>query len=171
MLNRIPVCAFLAALALAPAIPAYAADARLSPNDRHFVIEATEDGHTEMELARLAQQNAAVPEVKQLAQRLIDDHMKVSEELDALAGKLGVTLPKEPGARGKGDLKKFEKVTGERFDRDFAEHLVREHERALALFEKQATRGDAEELKAFAARTLPMIQEHLKLLRSLSGRK
>jgi putative membrane protein len=49
--------------------------------------------------------------------------------------------------------------------------MVKDHEKAVALFEKQAKRGDAEELKQFASQTLPVLQEHLKMARSLTGQK
>ncbi|HYC44212.1 MAG TPA: DUF4142 domain-containing protein [Burkholderiales bacterium] len=162
----------LAALVLvASGMSGYAGEAKLTSNDRHFITEAAEDGHGAVELGRLAQRNASSAEVKFFAQMLVDDHARVGRELDKIGAALGVNVPKEPGTRRAGDANKLAKLAGSEFDREFADHMVREHEKAAALYEKQATRGDAEELKAFAARVLPMLREHLRLARALAGRK
>ena len=166
---------FLAALALALATGIHAADkkgdGKLSGSDRNFVTTAAEDGHAEVELGKLAQQNGSSAAVKQFGQRMIEDHTKAGKELEAIATKLGMTPPKEPGSKHQADIKKFSKLTGEKFDREYAEHMVKDHEKAVALFEKQAKNGDAAELKAFASKTLPALQEHLKMARDLSAKK
>lgn len=166
---------FLAALALAFATGIHAADkkgdGKLSGSDRNFVTTAAEDGHAEVELGKLAQQNGSSAAVKQFGQRMIEDHTKAGKELETIATKLGMTPPKEPGSKHQADIKKFSKLTGEKFDREYAEHMVKDHEKAVALFEKQAKNGDAAELKAFASKTLPALQEHLKMARDLSAKK
>jgi putative membrane protein len=166
---------FLAALALALATGIYAADkkgdGKLSGNDRNFVTAAAEDGHAEVELGKIAQQNGSSAAVKQFGQRMIDDHTKAGKELETIATKLGMTPPKGPGSKQQADIKKFSKLTGEKFDREYAGHMVKDHEKAVALFEKQAKNGDAAELKDFASKTLPTLQEHLKMARDLSAKK
>ena len=147
-------------LALVCAAAGYALEAKLSPNDRHFVIEAAEHAHGTIELGRLARESTATVEVKQLGQRLIDDHTEAVRALGELAVKLGLTAPVEPDARQKGELKKLAGLAGPEFEREAAGLVAREQEKAAALFEKQATRGDSPEVKAYAARTLPMLQEH-----------
>ena len=161
----------LVLLTLVCAAAVYALEAKLSANDRHFVIEAAERAHGAIELGRLARESTATVEVKQLGQRLIDDHTEGVRALGELAAKLGLTSPGEPDARLKGELKKLAGLAGPELEREAAGLIVREQERAAALYEKQATRGDSPELKAYAARTLPMLQEHVKLARALSGRK
>ena len=166
---------FFAVLALTVGMGIYAADkkgdGKLSGNDRNFITTAAEDGHAEVELGKLAQQNGSSAAVKQFGQRMIDDHTKAGKELEAIATKLGVTPPKQPGSKQQSDIKKFSKLTGEKFDREYAEHMVKDHEKAVSLFEKQAKSGDSEELKAFASKTLPTLQEHLKMARGLTLQK
>jgi putative membrane protein len=164
-----------AALALTVGMGLHAADkkgdGKLSGNDRRFVTTAAEDGLAEVELGKIAQQNGASAAVKQFGQRMVDDHTKAGKELETIASKLGVTAPKEPGSKHQGDIKKFSKLTGEKFDREYAEHMVKDHEKAVSLFEKQSKSGDADELKQFASKTLPTLQEHLKMARSLNTSK
>jgi putative membrane protein len=174
-MNRAVAHTVFAALALVLAAGIHAADkkgdGKLSGSDRNFVTTAAEDGHAEVELGKIAQKNGASPAVKQFGQRMIDDHTKAGKELEAIATKLGMTPPKEPGSKHQADIKMLSKLTGEKFDREYAEHMVKDHEKAVSLFQKQAKSGDAEELKAFASKTLPTLQEHLKMARELVGKK
>jgi putative membrane protein len=164
------------ALAFALACGAYAADKKgdtrkLSANDRTFISEASQDGLAEVELGKVAQQNAASAEVKQFAQRMVDDHSKANQELETIATQLGATVPKEPGGKHAKMVKELSKKNGARFDHEYAEDMVKDHEKAVALFEKESKKGDSDELKQFAAKTLPVLQEHLKMARALTARK
>ena len=163
-----------AAAALAIAFTVSAQDqkgSKLSADDRNFVMQAADGGMAEVELGKLAQQNGASADVKQFGQRMVQDHGKANKELEAIATKLGVTPPKKPSEKHQADAKKFAKMTGEQFDREYAQHMVMDHEKTVALFKQQASGGQAPELKAFASKTLPVLEEHLKLARSLPGQK
>jgi putative membrane protein len=146
-------------------------DKKLSGNDRHFITRAAEDGLAEIELGKLAQQKASSAEVKQFGQRMAEDHAKAQQELAALAAKLGAAVPAQPGNQHAGDMNKLARLDGARFDQDYSDKMVKDHEKAIALFEKQASKGDREELKHFAAKLLPLLQEHLKMARSLTAQK
>lgn len=160
----------LIALALSSGIYAAdtkSADKKLSSNDRHFIMEAAEGGMAEVELGKLAQQKGSRDEVKQFGQRMVDDHGKANQELEGVASKLGVTLPKDAGKKHMSDVKKMSKLTGDKFDREYASNMVKDHEKDVSAFEKQAKKADSEELKQFAAKTLPTLQEHLKMARAM----
>lgn len=164
----------LAVLAFAVGFGAHAADKKddrkITGNDRSFITQAAEDGHAEIALGKLAQQNGANKAVKDFGQRMVADHGKANQELAAIALKLGVAPPKEPGSKQKADIKKLSKLKGADFDREFADHMVKDHEKAVALFEKEARNGKAPELKAYASKTLPVLQEHLKMAEALQSR-
>jgi putative membrane protein len=102
---------------------------------------------------------------------MAEDHAKSNQELAALATRLGVSAPANPGGKHANVVKKLARLVGPKFDHEYAEHMVKDHEKAIALFEKQSKKGDSEELKQFAAKTLPVLQAHLKLARSLTVQK
>ena len=166
---------FITAVALAFACGAIAADKKgdkkLSSGDRHFITEAAQDGIAEVALGKIAQQNGSSAEIKQFGQRMADDHSKANQELETIAGKLGVTPPKEAGGKHAKMVNELSKKTGAKFDHDYADAMVKDHEKAVSLFEKQAKKGDSEDLKQFASKTLPALQEHLKMARGLTSQK
>jgi len=166
--------AFAAAfLAVAVAVPAQEKKgaAKISADDRNFIMQAADGSLAEIELGKLAQQNGSSATVKQFGQRMVEDHGKANQELGAIATKLGVTLPKRPSEKHQSAIKKFTKLSGEQFDREYANHMVMDHVKDVTLFEQQAKRGASAELKTFASKTLTVLQEHLKMARALAGEK
>ena len=160
-----------AVLALTLGFGAYAADkdkkgkGGLSGDDREFVEKALMDGATEVELGKLAQGKAASDAVKQFGRRMVTDHSKAGEELKGIASKVGYT-PKHDGPDQK-MVKKLSDKSGAAFDREYADMMVEDHEKAVKLFRRQADKGDNGELKQFASKTLPTLEEHLKMARDL----
>jgi len=56
-------------------------DTKIASDDRNFVMKAAESGMEEVEMGQLALRQANSDEVKQFAQRMVDDHSKANSEL------------------------------------------------------------------------------------------
>lgn len=141
---------------------------RMSAQDRQFVTKAAKSGMMEVEMARMGLDRATSPQVKAYAQRLVDDHTKANSELQSIAQAGNVNLPTSMPSENKGMNNKLTNA-GQNFDRTFVDMMLREHEKDVQLFERQANNGSDDQLKAFAARTLPTLREHLQQARSLQG--
>jgi putative membrane protein len=139
----------------------------LSSADRKFVMEAAMGGMKEVELGRLAVERGASDAVKQFGQRMVDDHSRANSELMQLVSSKGVTLPTALDAKHQAVVAKWSQLSGEAFDRAYAKEMVKDHNKTLALFQREATRGTDADLKAFAQKTLPALQEHLSMARAL----
>ena len=161
-----PAASAPAAAGTATATPA--AKAKVSRGDRNFMITAAEDGMAEVELGKLAQQKGSSDQVKSFGGQMVTDHTKAGDELKALAGNKGVTLPTSPGKHQK-DIDKLAKKSGADFDRDYARHMVDAHKKAVSLFQKTAKSGDDADVKAFAGKTLPTLQQHLEHANTLNS--
>lgn len=66
---------------------------QLSRADQKFVKDAAKGGMMEVHMGQLGIQKAQNEQVKQYAQRLIDDHTKANAELKQLAATKGIQLP------------------------------------------------------------------------------
>lgn len=157
------------ALGAAQAQPASAPTARsgtMSGADRPFVEKAAAGGLAEVAAGRIAQQQGNSDQVKQFGQRLVDDHSKANDELKQIAGAKGMRLPSSPTPEQQREAAMLAKMNGAAFDKAFMNHLVADHKKDIALFRKEASSGKDPELKAFAAKTLPTLQEHLKMAQS-----
>jgi putative membrane protein len=137
-------------------------DDALTRSDRKFVQKAAESGMFEVQVAQLASAKATDAQVKSFASMLVDHHTKANNELVQLANAKKVELPPGPPRGMRRDIEKLGKKSGAEFDRDFVREVgIKAHEKDIKLFEKAGKDLKDPELKAFAARTLPVLQEHL----------
>ena len=104
-------------------------DAKASASaDSAFIHTAAMGGMAEVELGKLGVANATSSDVKQFAQRMVDDHSKANDELKALAAQKSVKLPAEVDAKHKAAYDKLAKAKGAGFDAAFMSHMVSDHQ-------------------------------------------
>jgi putative membrane protein len=158
-----------ASWAQAPAKPAEpsatkapATDKGLAASDRKFVTEAAQGGLAEVELGKLAAERGSNDAVKQFGQRMVTDHGKVNEEVKGLAPQKGVPLPTALDAKHKKLYDRLSKLSGAEFDRAYMDEMVKDHRKDVSEFRKAAKSAKDPDLKAWAAKTLPTLEAHLK---------
>jgi len=131
-----------------------------------FVQKAALDGMAEVELGRLALNKSENLQIRQFAQRMVADHAKANEELAALAKSKGIEAPTSLDAEHRTMIANLYRETGAAFDRAYCEHMVMDHNKAIALFES-ATKTSDPELAGFAKKTLPTLQKHRQMAEKL----
>jgi putative membrane protein len=135
--------------------------------DRDFMIQTAIDGMAEIEMAKLALQRSSNAKIKQFADRMVQDHGKANGELKALAVSKGVSLPNALPRIQQDDLTQMGKLSGADFDKAYSLHMVGDHQKAVASFEKQASGTGDPQVKAFAAKILPTLRDHLAVAKGL----
>jgi putative membrane protein len=141
----------------------------LSSADESFVSQAAQNGFAEIETGKLAMEKASDAKVKEFAKHMIDDHTQANEELKTLTTSKGVEIPDDPSLlqRGKAMLM-LKTASGATFDRRYAESMgVQAHEDNIKLFEKAAGSAEDADVKAYAQKSLPKLQAHLKMAQEL----
>jgi putative membrane protein len=137
-------------------------DDKLASADRKFVLEAAGSGMFEVQAGQLAASKATDPQVKSFASMLVEHHSAANNELTQLANTKGVELPAAPPRAMRSEIDKLGKKTGQEFDRDFVRNVgIKAHQKDVKLFEKASKDLKDPQLKAFAAKTLPTLQQHL----------
>jgi putative membrane protein len=138
--------------------------------DAAFMRQAAADSTAEVEHGRLAAQNGQSNDVKQFGQRMVDDHSKANDELKGLASQKQVTLPTELEGKHRAMQDRLMKLKGAAFDKAYMAHMVTAHQQAVSLFQRESKAGKDADAKAWAAKTLPTLQEHLKMARDINGK-
>jgi putative membrane protein len=147
-----------------------ARSAKLARSDESFLRQAAQNGLAEVEGSKLALTKAQNQQVKSYAQQMVDDHTKANEELKALAQSKGVEMPTEPSVAQRAKMKLLEKADAENFDRRYVEQLgVEAHEDTVKMFQKASKEARDAEVKSYASKTLPKLQEHLKMAQDLKA--
>ena len=134
--------------------------------DKKFIMNAAAGGLYEVEAGKLATQKASSEDVKKFGQRMVDDHSKANDELMQLANTKGVTPPKEIDKKHKGELDKLSKASN--FDKTYMEMMVKDHEKDVSEFRKEAKDGKDPDVKAWAAKTVPTLEEHLNMAKGMT---
>lgn len=143
--------------------------AAYASQERSFWTEAAQSGMAEVALGNLGVQKAQNEKVKEFADQMVRDHSAVNEELKSLASGKNVALPADVGPKQKATRDKLSGLSGMDFDREFMKVMVKDHQAAVKLFDKQS-RSDADaDAKAFAGKHLPALQGHLQMAQSISG--
>jgi putative membrane protein len=134
-----------------------------------FIQEAAHGRNSHIEMSKLAASKATNPELKQFAQMMITDHTAAGKDLEELAKKKNLTVPADTGA-AKPMIDKLNSQSGADFDRYYAEQAVQAHESDLRLYQQQAGSGSDADVKAFAAKAVPVIQKHLDAIKTIKGK-
>jgi putative membrane protein len=134
--------------------------------DAMFVKKAADGGMAEVAIAKLAQEKAEHADVKAFAATLEKDHTAANSDLQEIASSKKIMLA-EHKAHG-AVYAKLEKLSGAAFDKAFVMAMVDDHVKDVKAFEKVANGSGDSDIKAFAAKTLPTLKEHLQKVQELS---
>ena len=152
----------------AAAQPQTAETGALSEADRKFIQEAALGGLMEVELGKVALQKSSNDRVREMAQRIVDDHTRANERLQTLAGAKGVDTPARLDAKRRRQVDKMQKLSADRFDQEYAALMVSDHKEDIKAFRRAAAHAGDADLKQLAAGTLPALERHLRMAENAS---
>ncbi len=144
---------------------------QLSAHDKAFIKKAAQGGLEEVELGQMVAQKAKSQQVKDFAQRMVDDHTKANDELKSLAQQKGVTPPTSMDAQGKALKARLEKLSGEQLDKAYMENMVKDHTKDVAEFKQEDSMAKDQDLKSWVGKTLPTLQDHLKEAKQIARKE
>jgi putative membrane protein len=141
----------------------------VSKSDVALMREMAYANLSEIEAGKLAQSKSKNENVRNFAQKMVDDHTKAQGELQQLAQAKGVTLPTKPDAKHKAAMDKLGKLSGAAFDSSYMKNGgVNDHEAAHKLVARVKSKAADADLKALADKTLPTIDDHLAMAKDLN---
>ena len=144
--------------------------ASVSDADKAFMANAAQGGMAEVNLGQMAATKAASNDVKDFGNRMVNDHSKANEELKQLSAGKGVTLPTDVDAASKKTADELSKKTGKAFDKAYMSAMVKDHEKDVAEFQKESTAAQDPDLKNWVTKTLPTLQDHLKMAKQINAK-
>ncbi|PTQ10299.1 hypothetical protein CLG96_12350 [Sphingomonas oleivorans] len=125
----------------------------------------------ERQSSELVLQSTANAGIRNFAQTMITDHARTSADLNAAATAAGMTVPPPTLDERKTEMiEALSAASGSARDRLYLEQQRLAHNEALALHQRYSTSGTDPRLRAAAAKTVPVIEHHIELLRELTTR-
>lgn len=151
--------------------PTTTSKAPFSAADSTFVMKAASGGMMEVEGGKTAQANAQSDRVKAFGNMMVTDHSAANQELMSLASSHGLTVPSALPADMQKHIDAMQKMKGKDFDSHYMSMMLSDHKKDVAEFEKEAKSAKDDDLKAWAAKTLPTLKAHLDSAQAISKGK
>lgn len=142
---------------------------KLSAKDHEFVNHAARANLAEVQIAQLAAERAKSQAVKDFSQRLVKDHAEARQRLEQIAVKRGVMLPDGLTDEQNAVVRHLRPLQGQQFDQAFQKHAVKDHQKNIETFRDAAKKSDDTEVKSYAEKVLPVLQQHLEAARALES--
>lgn len=137
--------------------------------EKAFVSKALEGDQSEIQMGDLAQQKSQSNDVKQLAQKLVNDHTQMSDKwFKPLANQMGVSVPKGPSKKDKKLAEKMEALSGPDFDSQYLTMMIKDHKKDLKDFQDEANAAQDPNVKQVAQQGATLISQHLQLVEQVA---
>lgn len=137
--------------------------------DQAFVAKALEGGMAEVQLGQLAQEKSQSNDVKQFAQKMVSDHSQMGEKwFKPVAKQMGVSVPKGPSKKDKKLIEKLQGLSGQEFDTEYIQAMVKDHKDDLKEFKNEAQMAQDPNVKQIAQQGSTVIQQHLQLIEQIA---
>jgi putative membrane protein len=129
--------------------------------DEEFMNSAAHSDQNEIQQSQLALKKGVTGMIKEHADMMIADHTKSTADLKKIADKKGIRLPVDMDSEHKAMFPIVANMSLKEFETKYMQTMVTDHQKTantLMAHEKMTKDPD---LKAFIAKTLPVVQKHL----------
>jgi putative membrane protein len=137
--------------------------------DQAFVTKAMEGGIAEVELGKLAADKSQSQDVKQFAQKMVNDHSQMGDKwFKPVAKEIGVSEPKGPSKKDKKLIEKLQGLSGQEFDTEYIQAMVKDHKEDLKDFQTEAEAAQDPNVKQIAEQGSKVISQHLQMIEQIA---
>lgn len=140
--------------------------AAFAQSGNEFLMNAAKGDNAEIMTGNLAKTKSGNKGVRNFASALVTDHTKAKKEVAALATSMSVNMPSDVKPDAQQAYDKLSQMEGPEFDREFVNHMVEDHRKDVADFQKQADAHDGK-VSELAAKQLPILKKHLAMAQDL----
>lgn len=149
-------------------MPQAATGAALPTSD--YLTAAGQSDLFEIQEGRLAQTMGKSSQVKNFGRKMVTDHTKSTQEVVAAAMKSGLH-PTPPVLRPNQQqmIAALQATSGDQFDSTYVRQQTQSHKEALQVQQDYAQGGANPNLKAAAVKIVPVVQQHLQMLQTMSS--
>ncbi|MDB5730155.1 MAG: hypothetical protein JWQ03_50 [Variovorax sp.] len=150
---------------------AAAQGSKVNRADQRLIRDIAQANMAEVETGKLALEKSQNEQVKTFAQKMIDDHTSALNDVQQLAQAKNVDLPDGVDLKHKALATSMRAMSGANFDRDYKKHAgLADHRQTHDLLQKTQRNAKDPDLKALAAKMLPVVDGHLKMAEQMGSR-
>jgi putative membrane protein len=135
-----------------------------SSQDKQFIMKSSEGSLAEVELGKLALQKSQNPDVKQFAQKMIDDHTMLMNNMKPYADQMGVKPPTKLNAKHQQLENRLKSLSGDKFDKEYIKAMVADHHHDLGEFMAEESKAADPGFKQTVTQGTQVIREHTQMI-------
>lgn len=139
--------------------------------DKEFVKKALEGNMAEVQMGQLALEKSSDDQVKQFAQRMVDDHGKMLDQLKPAAQAMGVKVPDGPSKGAMKSMDKMKALSGDAFDQAYIKDMMKDHKKDSSEFKQEAQSTQNPQLKQLVTEASQTIDSHLQQIQQIAQTK
>jgi putative membrane protein len=142
------------------------------PADARFIREAAQSSIFEIQTGELAQLRSSNDQVKEYGNRMTSDYGTLQDQLKSIAAKYNFVLPDDMGAKNRSIMDLVTEISGPvalsqpAFDQVYIGEMIAAHRTDISAFRTESADGSNPDLRNWAARAIPVMEEHLRLTRA-----
>jgi predicted outer membrane protein len=134
---------------------------------KDFVHEVADDHLMQVQMGQMAQRRAKNSEVKQLANRMVDDFNKWQDRWTDLAKKNGFAFEPALGPMHKSQRNRVEKASEANFDRVYLSTVIENLQGVVSDFQNEGKKARSDQVRNLVGDELHVVQQHLAAARRL----
>jgi putative membrane protein len=140
----------------------------VQPDASNFAIAAANGGMMEVELGKVAADNASSARVKAFGAMMVKDHSEANAKLKEIAVSLNIAIPDSVSDDTRKEIDHMKMKKGRDFDKAYVSMMLDDHKKDIAEFRKTADNCSDSTIKSFAYNTLPVLEKHLDSIQAIA---
>jgi putative membrane protein len=151
-----------------PTTPSGTPGTQPSMADQAFIRQMFESDAVEMQLGQMAQEKSQSDDVKQFAEKMVENRKRLDDQLAPLAKHLDVSQPKGPDKKSKQEIAKLQTLSGQQFDEEYIRTVEKAHEKDVKSFKQASETSQDPNVQRTAQTDAPVIEQHLQAIQKLA---
>ena len=136
--------------------------------DQAFIREMLQSDAVEVQLGQLAQEKSQSDDVKQFAEKMMENRKRLDDQLAPLAKQYDVSQPKGPDKKTKQEIAKMQTLSGPQFDEEYIRTVEKAHEKDVKSFKQAAEASQDPNVQRTAQADAPVIEQHLAAIQKIA---
>jgi putative membrane protein len=136
--------------------------------DQAFLRQMFESDAVEVQLGQMAQEKSQSDDVKQFAQKMVENRKRLDEQLAPLAKRLDVGQPKGPDKKMKQEIARLQALSGQQFDEEYIRTIAKAHEKDVKNIKQAADASQDPSVQRTAQADAPIIEQHLQAIQKIA---
>jgi putative membrane protein len=141
---------------MATGIPA----APLTATDTRFVNKFLEDNMAVVEASQLALQRSQDQNIRNYAQKMINDHTAAGQTLMPIASRHDITGPTALSQGHQRMLARLNELNGAAFDRAYIDGMIRTQDETIKDLDNETVHGQSQVINVWVMNTRPVLLQH-----------